>query len=93
MRGLGSIPPVRGNFIRPLIDCTKSEIEEYCFENGIGYVTDKSNSDTDKDTAIAFTEELLGEKDYRSITAERKKDGDGYLYVVTAVYGKTIYTE
>lgn len=53
----------------------------------------KSNSDTDKDTAIAFTEELLGEKDYRSITAERKKDGDGYLYVVTAVYGKTIYTE
>lgn len=46
LRGLGSIPPVRGNFIRPLIDCTKSEIEEYCFENGIGYVTDKSNSDT-----------------------------------------------
>lgn len=46
LRGLGSIPPVRGNFIRPLIDCSKQEIEDYCRANGIGYVTDKSNSDT-----------------------------------------------
>ncbi len=46
LRGLGSIPPVRGNFIRPLIECSKSEIEEYCRINGIDFVTDKSNADT-----------------------------------------------
>lgn len=46
LRGLGSIPPVRDNFIRPLIDCSKAEIEEYCAENGVPYVTDKTNSDT-----------------------------------------------
>ena len=46
LRGLGSIPPVRGNFIRPLIECSKQEIEEYCRINGIDYVTDKSNADT-----------------------------------------------
>ncbi|MBR2868815.1 MAG: tRNA lysidine(34) synthetase TilS [Clostridia bacterium] len=45
LRGLGSIPPVRDNFIRPLIDCTKAEIEAYCDENGVPYVTDKTNSD------------------------------------------------
>lgn len=43
LHGLGSIPPVRGNIIRPLIDCSRSEIEEYCAENGIDYVTDSTN--------------------------------------------------
>lgn len=45
LRGLGSIPPVRDNFIRPLIDCSKAEIEVYCAENAVQYVTDKTNSD------------------------------------------------
>ena len=45
LRGLGSIPPVRDNFIRPLIDCSKAEIEEYCSANGVPYVTDKTNAD------------------------------------------------
>lgn len=45
LRGLGSIPPVRDNYIRPLINCTKAEIEDFCKENSIDYVTDKSNSD------------------------------------------------
>lgn len=45
LRGLGSIPPVRDNFIRPLIDCSKAEIELFCKENSIPYVTDVTNSD------------------------------------------------
>lgn len=45
LRGLGSIPPVRDNFIRPLIDCTKAEIEFFCEENNIPFVTDVSNND------------------------------------------------
>lgn len=45
LRGLCSIPPVRGNVIRPVIDCTKTEILGYCEENGIDYVTDATNAD------------------------------------------------
>ncbi len=45
LRGLGSIPPVRENFIRPLIDCSKAEIELFCKENSIPFVTDVTNCD------------------------------------------------
>lgn len=43
LKGLTSIPPVRDNIIRPLIDCSRAEIEAYCEENGIRYVTDSTN--------------------------------------------------
>lgn len=42
-RGLGGIPPVRGRFIRPLIDCSREEIEQYVRREGIPYVEDPSN--------------------------------------------------
>ncbi|MCQ2479944.1 MAG: tRNA lysidine(34) synthetase TilS [Clostridia bacterium] len=45
VKGLRSIPAVRGNIIRPLIDCTREEIEAYCRENNINYVTDSTNGD------------------------------------------------
>lgn len=45
LRGLCSIPAVRGNIIRPLIECTKEEINSFCKENSIDYVTDETNSD------------------------------------------------
>ncbi len=43
LKGLTSIPPVRGNIIRPLINCSRAEIEEYCAENNVAYVTDSTN--------------------------------------------------
>ena len=42
-KGLCGIPARRDNIIRPLIDCSRSEIEEYCTENNILYVTDSTN--------------------------------------------------
>lgn len=45
LRGLCSIPAVRDNIIRPLIDCSKDEINTFCKENSIDYVTDETNSD------------------------------------------------
>ncbi len=45
LKGLCSIPAVRGNVIRPLIDCTREEIEAYCAENNINFVTDETNLD------------------------------------------------
>ncbi|MEI6578648.1 MAG: tRNA lysidine(34) synthetase TilS [Eubacteriales bacterium] len=43
LKGLCGIPPVRDNIIRPLIECSRTEIEEYCKQNDIEYVLDSSN--------------------------------------------------
>lgn len=47
LKGLTSIPPVRDNIIRPLIECSRSEIEDYCKEKSIDFVTDSSNLSDD----------------------------------------------
>ncbi len=43
VKGLSGIPPVRDRFIRPLIDCTRAEIEEFVLSQGEGYVNDSTN--------------------------------------------------
>ena len=43
IKGGCGIPPVRDNIIRPLIMCSRAEIEEYCQKNGLSFVTDSSN--------------------------------------------------
>lgn len=43
LNGLGAIPPVRGNIIRPLIECSREEIENFCDEQNILFVTDSTN--------------------------------------------------
>lgn len=45
LRGLRGIPPKRGAFIRPLIECNRSEIEAYCQRNNIAYCIDSSNKE------------------------------------------------
>ena len=47
LTGLCAIPPKRGNIIRPLINCTREEIEEYLAEKGENFVTDSTNLTTD----------------------------------------------
>ena len=41
--GASGIPPKRGNIIRPLIGLTRDEIEVYCGERALAYVTDSTN--------------------------------------------------
>lgn len=43
MEGLTGIPPIRGNIVRPLINASRTKIEEYCKEHGVPFVTDSSN--------------------------------------------------
>lgn len=43
--GLGGIPPVRGRYIRPLLNTTRQEIEAYLDAHGIGHVEDSTNTD------------------------------------------------
>lgn len=47
-KGLSGITPSRDpNIIRPLISCTRQEIEAYCDENRLDYVTDSTNLSDD----------------------------------------------
>ena len=43
LKGAGGIPVVRDNIVRPLIDCSRDDIEKYCSDNNIPFVTDKTN--------------------------------------------------
>ena len=43
LKGIASIPPVRGNIIRPLIECSRADIEAYLAERGQDFVTDSTN--------------------------------------------------
>ena len=47
LKGLTGIPAVRDNIIRPLIECTREEIEEYLSFFNITYVTDSTNLNDD----------------------------------------------
>ena len=46
-KGLCGIPPVRGKIIRPLIRCTRAEVEAFLSERGESFVTDSSNLSDD----------------------------------------------
>lgn len=41
--GLSGMSPRNGKVVRPMLDCTRAEVEEYLHEQGIGYVTDSTN--------------------------------------------------
>lgn len=43
INGLSGIPPTRDNIIRPLIFMSREDVEEYCKENKVVYITDSSN--------------------------------------------------
>ena len=43
LSGISGIPPVRGKIIRPLIEFSREQIENYANEHGLDYVTDSTN--------------------------------------------------
>ena len=45
INGLCSIPPVRENIIRPIIECTREQVEEYLKSKNQEFVTDSTNLD------------------------------------------------
>lgn len=47
LKGLCGIPVKRGIFIRPLILCTRQDVEDYCEQNKIPFVTDSTNLSDD----------------------------------------------
>ncbi len=47
LRGLNSIPYKRDFIVRPLLNVTRAEVEEYCTSEGLQFVQDSTNFDED----------------------------------------------
>ncbi len=47
INGLKGIEPIKGKYIRPLIECERTEIEDYCSENSLDPRIDKTNFDNE----------------------------------------------
>ena len=45
LKGLGGITPVSGNVIRPMLEVTRQDVEDFCEEWSLAYVTDSSNQE------------------------------------------------
>ncbi len=45
LKGVSGIPVRRGNIVRPLLDCSASEVRSFCNEHGYSYVIDETNLD------------------------------------------------
>lgn len=45
LKGLAGMRPVRGNLCRPLLGCTRAEIEAYCAAEGLPFREDATNRD------------------------------------------------
>lgn len=43
LKGLAGMRPVRGNICRPLLSCSRAEIERYCLAEGLAFREDESN--------------------------------------------------
>lgn len=59
VRGLSAIPPKRGRIIRPLIEVSRAQIEEYCNQKGLAFVTDSTNL-TDDYTRNRIRHSVMG---------------------------------
>ena len=45
LHGLCGIPPRRGRIIRPLLTCSREQVEAYCAAHALPFATDRTNAD------------------------------------------------
>lgn len=88
--GVCAIPPVRGYIIRPLIKCTRTEIEQYCSEKNLVYVTDSTNLTDDytrnkiRHNVIPALKEINPAFEYSALRlSENAREISDYLYAMT----------
>lgn len=47
IKGMAGIPAKRGKIIRPMIEITRQEVEDYCAQHNLSFVTDSTNLSDD----------------------------------------------
>ena len=91
VRGLAGIPPARGRVVRPLLEVSRAQVEEYCLANGLGWRVDSTNFDARysrnkiRHTALPALEEAHpGAARSLCRTAEDMRALDGWLSKLAA---------
>ena len=99
LAGLAGIPPVRGDIIRPLLCCSRKEIEAWLEERNISYCTDTSNFSEEytrnkiRHRMIAYAEEEINSKTVLHIqqTAEYMRQVKEFVEAETIrLFGKAV---
>ncbi len=100
IQGLCGIPPVRDNFVRPLLFCTRREIEEYCSEKNIDYVTDSTNLCDDytrnkiRHKIMPVLREINGDASFAAQRmCEALRTDNEYLNKTAEVVFKNVFTD
>lgn len=99
MSGVRGIPPVRGNIVRPLIGCSRAEIEEFCTENKINFVIDSTNLGNDysrnhiRNKVVPLLKELNPsvENAFSRLSDSAKVDGDYLATLSNILYEKCFF--
>lgn len=99
-KGLGAIPPVRGNIIRPLLFSSRHEIEKYLKEKNITWVEDSTNKSEKyarnkiRASVIPVLEEINPEAQKKiALAAALTADDCSYLDNIAAICEKNIFSE
>ena len=99
-RGLSGIPPVSNNIIRPLIDTSRTEIEDYLKSKGVRWIEDSTNESREF-LRNRIRHELVPElenynpqiKETLAKTAEILRAEDEYITKETLEYFDTVFCE
>lgn len=86
LKGLCGIPPKRDNIIRPIIFCTRTDVENYCKEHNLSFVTDSTNLCDDysrnkiRHNIVPVLKEINGRSEYSAVrTAQLLAEDNDYL--------------
>ena len=100
LHGLTGIPSKRGIIVRPLLDCTRGDIEDYCRQNRLSFVNDSTNTDVSYSRnrvrhEILPSMKLLNPAVTRSLlrVISQCREIDRYLGEQAAICLKLMYTD
>ena len=93
LSGLGGIPAIRGKVIRPMLQVTRREVEAYCEQHEIAFVTDSTNQSSIytrnriRQEVVPVLEQLNGQAlQHLTALSERAEEADDYLFSVAKDY-------
>lgn len=93
LRGLGGIPPVRENVLRPMLDTTRAEVEQWLLAYEIPHVEDSSNASDDfarnrvRHAAVPALEDVNGAfVRHAAQTAALLREDETYLSELAAAF-------
>ncbi len=90
-KGVGGMQPVRGRIIRPLLCCSRDEIENYLEERNVSYCVDSTNLTGDysrnalRNRIVPLLEENINSKAVENIAllANQSRECENYLEKLT----------